>query len=51
MFCHAAVATDSPEVQKLRAAWETGTPNEWVRVHRLPDHVDFVHDPHIRAFG
>ena len=51
MFCHSVVATESPEVQKIRAAWETGTPIEWIRVHRLPDHVDFVHDPHIRALA
>ena len=49
MFCHSVVATDNPEVQKVRAAWETGTAIEWTRVHRMPDHVHFVHEPHIRA--
>ncbi len=49
MFCHTVVGTDSPEIQKIQAAWETGTAIEWTRVHRMPDHVDFLHDPHIRV--
>ncbi len=49
MFCHGVIATDRPGVQLLRAAWETDTPIEWRRVHRLPDHVRFVHEPHISA--
>jgi hypothetical protein len=49
MFCHTVIATDSSEIQEVQAAWDTGTAIEWTRVHRMPDHVDFVHDPHIRA--
>lgn len=49
MFCHSVVGTDTVGVQKVQAAWETATAIDWTRVHRLPDHVDFVHDPHIRA--
>jgi hypothetical protein len=39
MFCHAVVATDRPQIQLLQAHWETNTPVDWTRVHRLPDHV------------
>ena len=53
MFCHQAIGPqDSPELQKLRAAGgldgATKAPVNWKRVHRLPDHVRFVHEAHIR---
>lgn len=51
MFCHQVVKKDSPEVAKLVAASENGEPINWVRVHRLPDHVQFVHEAHIRFFA
>mgnify|MGYP001319337932 CR=1 FL=1 len=48
--------TQSPEIEKIRNAFygnpETGdgpSPINWVRVHRLPDHVQFVHYPHLQA--
>ncbi len=47
--CHKQVKPDHPEVQKVAAAVESGTPIEWVRVHSLPDHVYFNHRPHVRA--
>ena len=51
-FCHKVVGPeDNPELQKLRDdAGITGDnpqPINWQRVHRLPDHVRFVHEPHI----
>ena len=49
MFCHSVVATDRPQIQLLQAHWETNTPVDWTRVHRVPDHVRFVHAPHIQA--
>ena len=54
-FCHAPLRIDgsgtggrkeSAEIQKVVNATE---PIDWVRVHRLPDHVQFIHEPHIRA--
>ncbi len=51
MFCHGVIATDTPGVQLLQARWETEQPINWTRVHRLPDHVKFEHEPHIRAFS
>jgi hypothetical protein len=49
MNCHSLVKTQSPEVQKIRKAWEENTPIEWVKVHDLPDHARFSHQPHINA--
>lgn len=49
MFCHKAVATNNPNLEPLRAAWESGEPLNWIRQHRLPDHTQFRHEPHITA--
>jgi len=63
LFCHTTVTGESnPEIAKLLrfagldAAGDTITgatpePINWERVHRLPDHTQFVHEPHIRFFG
>ena len=49
MFCHKIAGKDKPEIQKLAAAWDNKQPINWKRVHRLPDHVQFVHEVHIQA--
>lgn len=53
MFCHkvAGFANGAwkPEIEKLRTAWEKKEPINWLRVYRLPDHAQFVHEPHIRV--
>ena len=63
MFCHDFLRIDgskseSPtaqsEIAKLRGYYhgvgeEPPKPINWVRVHRLPDHVQFLHTPHIQA--
>lgn len=53
LFCHKNVegSTDSAreEISKVRVSFETNQPINWERVHRLPDHVRFVHEAHIRA--
>lgn len=49
MNCHSLVKVGSPEVKKIRDAWEKGKPIEWVKVHDLPDHARFSHQPHINA--
>jgi hypothetical protein len=51
LTCHKTVGDGLPEVEKLRAMYEQGQPIDWVRVHRLPDHVHFVHEAHIRYFS
>ena len=50
MYCHKAVGGDLPEVMKVIDAWDSREPLAWERVHRLPDHVQFVHEAHIRFF-
>jgi len=49
MFCHVVVGRGNPEVEKVRAKWDAQEPIDWIRVHRMPDHVHFAHAPHIRA--
>jgi len=51
MTCHANVATDRPEVQKLAGYWEREEPMEWNRVHRIRirEHVFFSHKRHVKA--
>ncbi len=49
MNCHSLVKTQSPEIQKIHKAWKEGEPIEWVKVHDLPDHARFSHQPHIKA--
>ena len=49
MFCHKVVGLDRPRLNVVRAAWESGEPLDWVRQHRLPDHTQFRHEPHLTA--
>ena len=47
MKCHREVLKESPEVQKIAAAVETGRPIEWIRVTDMPDFVYFNHSRHV----
>jgi hypothetical protein len=49
MGCHAVVKKDSHKLSELRASWASGKSVEWVRIHRLPDHVYFDHSVHLAA--
>ena len=55
MTCHQAVDGSDDEamseIKKLRDAYAEGDAIDWVRVHRVPDHVHFVHEAHIRYFS
>ena len=51
MTCHKTIGDDIEEVENLRNIYAKGEPINWMRVHRLPDHVQFVHEPHIRHFS
>ena len=51
MNCHTQVKPDSPEIQKLSRALAGGEPVQWVKVHRLPDHVYFSHKSHTLTAG
>lgn len=53
MFCHSVVTTGerpeaAQEIAKLRQAFQNQEPIDWLRVHRVPDHVRFVHEAHIK---
>jgi len=51
MLCHAAIATEHPEVQKLAGYMERGEEPLWVRVYGFtPEaHVIFRHAAHVKA--
>lgn len=51
MTCHKTVGTEKEQVKLLRSFDEAERPINWVRVHRVPDHVHFVHEAHIRFFS
>lgn len=51
MTCHKTVGDGIAGVEKLRQFHEDERPINWVRVHRLPDHVQFIHEPHMRFFS
>ncbi len=49
MNCHRFVKTDSPHIQKVKAAYDAGEPIQWQKVHDLPDYVHFAHNRHVNA--
>lgn len=49
MGCHKAIKTDSPEIVKLTRYWDNKEPIPWVKVHNLPDYVQFTHKRHVKA--
>ncbi len=66
LFCHKTIVAEvdgqtNPEIAKLLAYGgldpmgkedpsTVPEPIDWERVHRLPDHVQFAHEPHLRFF-
>ncbi|MFL2784778.1 MAG: cytochrome c3 family protein [Dehalococcoidia bacterium] len=51
MTCHSEVGDGLEGIEKMRDLYEDGRSIHWVRVHRVPDHVHFVHEAHIRYFS
>ncbi len=50
MFCHSVIRKDAPSgIAVVRDMAAKGEPITWTRVHRVPDHVRFWHEPHIRV--
>ena len=53
MNCHMVVREGTHsgkfEIAKLVKAYEEGRSIEWVRIHKLPDHVFFAHAQHVGA--
>ena len=62
LFCHKTITGENnPEIAKLLEHGGLGPtgkenpsivprPIDWERVHMVPDHVQFAHEPHIRYF-
>lgn len=57
LFCHKQVNSEKlvgetsvnlAEIQRVVDRFKDENPIDWERVHRLPDHVRFVHEAHIR---
>lgn len=48
MGCHQWVGRNLPPVGQLRSAWEEGQTIAWNRVYKLPEFVQFTHQPHLR---
>ncbi len=49
MGCHTAVATTSPEIQKLTRYYNDKKPVPWERIHKVPEYVHFPHVRHVNA--
>ncbi len=52
LFCHKDIGGDTEaeraEIDIVVGSFDDGVPIDWERVHRLPDHVRFVHEAHVR---
>jgi hypothetical protein len=51
MGCHEQFPAEYDElsgIQTLKKHWEEGTTIEWTQIHRLPEHVKFQHQAHVR---
>jgi hypothetical protein len=54
LFCHKDISgrdgQAQTEIAKVQQYFADDEPIDWERVHRVPDHVRFVHEAHIRFF-
>jgi hypothetical protein len=49
MNCHKIVKNDSDALTLVNDSWETNTPIEWIRIHKVPDYAYFNHSAHINV--
>jgi hypothetical protein len=52
MGCHSQFPAEYDEIEGIRILkdhWEQKKPIEWIQIHRLPEHVQFRHNRHIKA--
>lgn len=49
MNCHGQVQPTSLRLLPVRESWATDHPIEWVKVHFLPDYVQFSHAIHVNS--
>jgi hypothetical protein len=47
MNCHKQIWTNAELLEPVRAAYRSGVPVQWERVHDLPDYVYFNHSVHV----
>ncbi len=47
MNCHKTVKVNSPEIKKIKKAYDSGESIKWIRIHKLPDFVYFDHSRHV----
>jgi hypothetical protein len=47
MSCHSQIWTNAPALEPVRSSYRTGESIPWVRVHDLPDFVQFNHSIHV----
>jgi hypothetical protein len=48
LTCHKEVKKDSPLLEPLRAAADTGRPLKWKKLNAVPDYTYFDHSIHVR---
>jgi len=49
MMCHKTIAADKENIKTLAAGFENEKPIKWVKVHSLPEFVNFNHERHVKA--
>lgn len=48
MGCHRVAGANLEPIQRLRGFWERDEAVPWERVYKLPEFVQFTHQPHLR---
>ena len=49
MACHISIASDRPDIQKLKALAKSRAPISWVRLYSVPAYVYWNHRTHLQA--
>ena len=49
--CHNKVKTNSPEIQKIQKAVDSGENIQWIKVNHYPDFAYFNHSQHVNVAG
>jgi len=49
MMCHITIAADKDSIKTMAASYAKDEPIRWIKVHALPDFVNFNHKRHVKA--
>lgn len=49
MGCHRTVGSELGPIRELREYWDRQEPVPWERIYKVPEFVQFHHQPHIRS--